>query len=65
MPVVIEPAEFDRWLANRSNDNIADLLKPAHDDFFEAVPVGDRVNAARNDDPGLQEPVAVMRTLLL
>jgi putative SOS response-associated peptidase YedK len=65
MPVVIEPQAFERWLANRGNDNVADLLKPAEEDFFEAIAVGERVNAARNDDPGLQEPVAAMRTLLL
>ena len=65
MPVVIEPQAFERWLANRGNDNVADLLKPAEDDFFEAVAVGERVNAVRNDDARLQEPVAAMRTLLL
>jgi putative SOS response-associated peptidase YedK len=60
MPVVIPPADFARWL--EANDNppgaVADLLRPAPNDLFEAIPVGPRVNTARNDDVALQEPVA-------
>lgn len=60
MPVVIPPADFARWLefSEYQPDAIADLLRPAPNDLFEAVPVGPRVNAARNDDLALQEPVA-------
>ena len=62
MPVVIAPAEFARWLEVRDNppSAVADLLRPAPDDLLEAIPVGPRVNTARNDDPVLQEPVVVL-----
>lgn len=59
MPVVIFPADFDRWL-NTDHfrpEDVVDLLRPAPDSLFEAVPVSQRVNAAANDDPGLQEPM--------
>jgi putative SOS response-associated peptidase YedK len=60
MPVVIAPADFDRWLAvsDFPPEAVADLLRPPPDDLFETVPVSDRVNAARNDGPDLLEPVA-------
>jgi putative SOS response-associated peptidase YedK len=60
MPVVIRPADFERWLdvdEFRPAD-VADLLVPAPDDLFEAIPVSSRVNTARFDDPELQTPVA-------
>jgi len=58
MPVVIHPADFDRWLDVRSYPpaEVMHLLRPASDDFFEAVAVGDSVNATANDGPGLHEP---------
>lgn len=60
MPVVIEPQDFDRWLDCKSNEprDVADLLKPADQDFFEAIHVSDRVNKVANAGPDLQEPVA-------
>lgn len=60
MPAVIPPDAFDRWLDTRAFPPaaVADLLLPPPDDLFEAVPVSSRVNAAKNDDPGLIEPVA-------
>lgn len=61
MPVTIAPGDFARWLEVSENppDAVADLLRPASTDFFEAIPVGPRVNAARNDDPTLHEPVDI------
>jgi len=61
MPVIIDPAEFARWLEAGDNPPgaVADLLRPAPDDLLEAIPVGPRVNTARNDDPLLQEQVVV------
>jgi putative SOS response-associated peptidase YedK len=58
MPVVILPEDFDRWLdaGKYRAEDLLDLLRPPPDGFFEAVPVGARVNAAANDDPSLQEP---------
>lgn len=61
MPVVIAPENFGLWLTGEAGDANA-LLKPAPDDLFTAFPVSDRVNKADADDPGLIEPVALMRT---
>jgi putative SOS response-associated peptidase YedK len=60
MPVVVQPADWERWLDAGANPPpaVADILRPAPDGFFETVPVSTRVNAAANDDPGLIEPAA-------
>jgi putative SOS response-associated peptidase YedK len=60
MPVIIAPQDFERWLASPevTPAEVADLLRPAPDSLLEAIPIGDRVNAARNDGPDLQTPVA-------
>lgn len=59
MPVVIPPEEFSRWLDCTTQEPraIADLLIPAPEDFFEAIPVSDRVNKVANVGPGLQDEV--------
>jgi len=61
MPVVIRPEDFDRWLECKTQEprQVADLLKPADEDFFEAIPVSDLVNKVSNMGPDLQKPVAV------
>lgn len=61
MPVVIEPKDRDRWLDTSANEprNVADLLGPVADDYFEAIPVSDQVNAVANQGPDLQNPVAI------
>jgi putative SOS response-associated peptidase YedK len=61
MPVVIAPENFELWLTGEIGAANA-LLKPAPDDLFAAFPVSDRVNKADADDPGLIEPVTLMRT---
>ena len=57
MPAVIAPEDFAAWLDTRTVTaaEAAKLLRPAPDATFEAVPVGDRVNAVGNDDPGVRE----------
>ncbi|MDS1134698.1 SOS response-associated peptidase [Nitratireductor indicus] len=57
MPVVIEPQDFERWLdcLNQEPRHVADLLKPAEPDFFEAIPVSDKVNKVANAGPELQD----------
>jgi putative SOS response-associated peptidase YedK len=57
MPVVIEPEHFSRWLDCRTLEprDVADLLRPADEGFFEAVPVADLVNRVANTGPELQE----------
>ena len=62
MPVVIDPQNFSRWLdcVNHEPRDVADLLKPADPDFFEAIPVSDKVNKADNTGPELHDPVVVV-----
>lgn len=59
MPVVIGPKDFDLWLSGEavSTDEAASLLRPAADEFFASTPVSTRVNAVRNDDADLTDPV--------
>lgn len=60
MPVVIAPEDFARWLDCRTQEPraVADLLRPAEPDLFEAIPVSNKVNSVRNMGPDLQDPVA-------
>lgn len=60
MPVVISPQDFSRWLDCKTQEPraVADLMVPAPDDFFEAIPVSDKVNKVANTGPELVEPVA-------
>ncbi|KTQ85126.1 hypothetical protein NS226_20680 [Aureimonas ureilytica] len=57
MPIVIAPGEAERWLDCRDCEprDVADLLSPAPEGFFEPVPVSDRVNAVANMGPEVQE----------
>jgi putative SOS response-associated peptidase YedK len=61
MPAVIAPGDFETWLTGEPEE-ARELLRPAPDDLFAAIPVSDRVNKADNDDPGLIEPVVPVRT---
>ncbi|PWV98750.1 putative SOS response-associated peptidase YedK [Hoeflea marina] len=60
MPVVIHPQDFARWLDCRTQEprDVADLMKPAPDDFFEAIRVSDLVNKVANTGPELQTEAA-------
>lgn len=57
MPAVIAPEDFERWLdtAHYEPRQVMDLLEPADDDLFDAIPVSTRVNAVRNDEAALQD----------
>jgi putative SOS response-associated peptidase YedK len=57
MPVIIPPEAYARWL-DVSHADIDDLLAPAPEAALRAHPVSTRVNAVRNDDATLIEPVA-------
>lgn len=59
MPVVIHQQDFTRWLDCKTQEprEVADLMVPADDDYFEAIPVSDLVNKVANTGPELQEPV--------
>ncbi|MCP8895730.1 SOS response-associated peptidase [Shinella daejeonensis] len=58
MPVVIHPEDFSRWLDCKTQEprDVADLMKPAEEGFFEAIPVSDKVNKVANMGPDLLEP---------
>jgi putative SOS response-associated peptidase YedK len=62
MPVVIEPRDFDRWLDCLSYEprDVFDLMRPADPDFFEAIPISDKVNKFENTGPEIQEPIAMI-----
>lgn len=60
MPVVIALGDMERWLdcINFEPRDVAELLSPPDPDFFEAIPVGDKVNKVANSGPDIQEPVS-------
>ncbi|MBO6902295.1 MAG: SOS response-associated peptidase [Rhizobiaceae bacterium] len=59
MPVVIQPQDFARWLDCVKNEprDVAELMQPVQPDFFEAIPVSDKVNKFSNTGPEIQERV--------
>jgi putative SOS response-associated peptidase YedK len=63
MPVIIAPEDFSRWLDCKTQEpsDVADLLTPVREDFFEAIPISDRVNKVANMGADLQTPVVVSR----
>jgi putative SOS response-associated peptidase YedK len=56
MPVILDPADYDRWL-DPGVPGAEELLRPCPDDWLEVVAVSTRVNNVRNDDAGLIEPL--------
>jgi putative SOS response-associated peptidase YedK len=61
MPVTIRPDDFARWLDCKTQEpkDVADLMKPPPEDFYEAIPVSDLVNKVANTGPELQTPVTL------
>ena len=58
MPVMLSPDAFDRWLDPEADlDAAKSLLAPYPDDALTAYPISTRVNAVRNDDPSILEPL--------
>lgn len=57
MPAIVAPADYERWLDSGSED-VIDILSPYPAEAMHFFPVSTRVNAVRNDDAGLIEPVA-------
>ena len=56
MPVILRPEDYDRWLGLEPDPR--DLLRPFPADLMRMWPISTRVNAPRNDDPDLLEPVS-------
>jgi putative SOS response-associated peptidase YedK len=57
MPVVLEAADWDRWLDTAFSDTakLTGMLAPCDPKILEAWPVSREVNAPRNQGPGLIE----------
>jgi putative SOS response-associated peptidase YedK len=60
MPVMLDPADFDRWLdpAYQDAEGLAPLLRPYPAEAMVAVAVSPLVNSPKNDSPDYQRPVA-------
>lgn len=60
VPVVLAARDYERWLATKPADldALAALLAPPTAGMLEAMRVSRRVNNARNEGPGLIEPLA-------
>lgn len=58
MPVIIAPADFDRWLDCRpgASDHIADLLVPLRSGQLDTLAVNRKLNNPRSEGPELIEP---------
>ena len=59
MPAILAPEQVAPWLDTRAVDQAeaAALCRPCPDEWLRLDPVSDRVNAVRNDDAALIEPV--------
>ena len=57
MPLIIDPADFDRWLTATAPP--ADLLRPYPGDEMEAYPVSKAVNSPAKDEAGMIERVDI------
>jgi putative SOS response-associated peptidase YedK len=59
MPVMLSPADLDRWLHPRleSAAQVLDLLRPPPDEMLHCHPVSTAVNSARHDSPALLLPL--------
>ncbi|MFD1197569.1 SOS response-associated peptidase [Brucella gallinifaecis] len=62
MPVVVKPEDYARWLDCKSvlPREVVDIMQPVQDDFFEVIPISDKVNKVANTSPDIQtrvEPV--------
>jgi putative SOS response-associated peptidase YedK len=53
MPVILQPADFLRWLdpQEKDRDRLESLLRPYAGDDFVATPVSTHVNNPRHEDP--------------
>jgi putative SOS response-associated peptidase YedK len=56
MPVILEAADWPLWLGETAGE-AADLLHPSPPGTLRLWPVSRRVNAARNDDASLLDPI--------
>ena len=59
LPLVIPHKDFDRWLDCKTQEprDVVDIMQPAPDNYFEAIPVSDAVNKVANGDASIQQRV--------
>ena len=64
MPVVVKPGDFERWLDCLNNEprHVMDLTRPPDPDFFEPIPVSDKINRVANIGPDVQERVEIAKS---
>ncbi|MFM2280671.1 MAG: hypothetical protein RLZZ444_2902 [Pseudomonadota bacterium] len=62
MPVVIAPEDFSRWLDCKTQEprEVLDLMRSPQDDFFDVIPVSDRVNKVANTGPDIQDRISTV-----
>jgi putative SOS response-associated peptidase YedK len=61
MPVILEPADWPRWLGEAAGEPAAALLRPAAEDVVHAWPVGAAVGNVRNNGAELLRPAQPLR----
>jgi putative SOS response-associated peptidase YedK len=61
MPVIVPVAHYARWL-DTANVDVGDLVVPWSGESLRVYPVSTRVNAVRNDDAAIRDPVDVARS---
>ena len=58
MPVILDPADYDGWLAPGAPvDELRAMLKPCPQEWLHAYAVNRAVNSGKNDDERCIEPV--------
>ena len=58
MPVIVKPADYERWLAPAEPHHLpVDLLRPYPDELMTAWRISTAVGNVKNDDPNLIAPV--------
>lgn len=57
MPVILDPSDYDAWLASRDSAVLHRLLQPFPSQLMTAYAVSKRVNNVKNDDPAVMEPL--------
>ena len=63
MPVIVSPNHYARWLDAASPD-VGDVIAPWSGDALRVYPVSTRVNAVRNDDARICDPIDITTTPL-
>ena len=62
MPVIVDPADYDRWLDPGSGDPdaLSPLMRPHAAEALEARAVGSAVNNAQNEGPACLDPAPLV-----